>query len=27
LGKRNVDGVRDPVLEVVGFKVGGSEHW
>ena len=27
LGKRNVHRVEDPVLEVVGFKVGGSEHW
>ena len=26
LGKRNVDRVGDPVLEVVGLKVGGSEH-
>ena len=26
LGKRNVDRVWDPVLEVVGFEVGGSEH-
>ena len=26
LGKRNVDGVRDPVIEVVGFEVGGCGH-
>ena len=26
LGKRNVDRVGDPVIEVVGLEVGGSEH-
>jgi hypothetical protein len=27
LGKRNVDRVGNPVLEVVGFEVGGGDHW